>query len=135
GACAGPGGSVSWTGGWSSGAAGRDEAAGAFQPFLAPGHPLRDLALHYCAQIAEEQGKDDEAARLREDLVFQYPQATWRGAAISDLADHVQAHGTVAQMQELTTRLVPTIDATRHRDLKARRVEMLQAAGDAVQTV
>src|SRR5262249_61550121 len=102
--------------------------AGGSPPSLAPGHPRRALALPYCAQIAEEQGKDDEAARLREDLVFQYPQATWRGAAISDLADHVQAHGTVAQMQELTTRLVPTIDATRHRDLKARRVEVRLAA-------
>jgi len=34
-------------------------------------------------------------------------------------------------MEELAKRLAPTIDAARRRDLEARRVEMLQAAGDA----
>ncbi len=107
------------------------DAATALEPFLAPGHPLRDLALHYRAQVAEEQGHDDEAARLREELVFPYPQATWRDSAITDLAAHVEARGTAAQMEDLARRLAPTIDATRRRDLEARRVEMLPAAGDA----
>ena len=111
------------------------DAAKALEPFLAPGHALRDLALHYRAQIAEEQGHDDEAARLREELVFEYPQATWRDSAITDLAAHIQAHGTAAQMEELAKRLAPTIDAVRRRDLDARRVEMLQTAGDAAPTV
>ena len=109
------------------------DAAKALEPFLAPGHSLRDLALHYRAQVAEEQGHDDEAARLREELVFQYPQATWRDGAITDLAVHIQAHGTVAQMEELAKRLGPTVDAARRRDLEARRVEMLQASGNAAQ--
>jgi soluble lytic murein transglycosylase-like protein len=107
------------------------EAAKALEPFLAPGHALRDLALHYRAEIAEEQGNGDEAARLREELIFEYPQATWRDAAIVDVAGHVQARGTPAKMQELATRLAPTVDAPRRRDLEARRAEMLQAAGDA----
>src|SRR6185295_14588357 len=111
------------------------DAAKALEPFLASGHPLRDLALHYRAQIAEEEGHDDEAARLREQLVFEYPQATWRDSAITDLAAHVQAHGTAAQMEDLAKRLAPTIDAARRRDLDARRVEMLQAAGDAAAAV
>ena len=112
-----------------------DDAARALEPFLAPGHPLRDLALHYRAQIAEEQGHDDEAARLREELVFEYPQATWRDSAITDVAVHIQARGTVAQMEEFAKRLAPTVDAGRRRDLEARRVEMLQAAGDAAPAV
>jgi tetratricopeptide (TPR) repeat protein len=107
------------------------DAAKAFEPFLTPGHPLRDLALHYRAQVAEEQGHDDDAARLREELVFEYPQATWRGSAITDLASHIQAHGTAAQMEEFAKRLAPTVEAARRRDLEARRVEMLRAAGDA----
>lgn len=111
------------------------DAAKALEPFLAPGHPLRDLALHYRAQIAEEQGHDDEAARLREELVFQYPQTTWRDGAITDLAVHIQAHGTLAQMEEFAKRLAPTVDAGRRRDLEARRVEMLQASGDAAPAV
>jgi tetratricopeptide (TPR) repeat protein len=111
------------------------DAAKALEPFLAPGHPLRDLALHYGAQIAEEQGRDDEAARLREELVFEYPQATWRDSAITDLAVHIQAHGTVVQIEELAKRLAPTVDAARRRELEARRVEMLPAAGDAAQAV
>jgi soluble lytic murein transglycosylase-like protein len=111
------------------------DAAAALEPFLAPGHPLRDLALHYRAQIAEEQGHDDEAARRREELVFQYPQATWRDSAITDLAVHIQAHGTAAQMEEFAKRLAPTVDASRRRDLEARRVEMLHAPGDAAQAV
>ena len=111
------------------------DAARALEPFLAPGHPLRDLALHYRAQIAEEQGHAEEAARLREELVFQYPQATWRDSAITDLAGQVQARGTPEQMEELAKRLAPTIDATRRRDLDARRVEMLQAAGGAAPAV
>jgi soluble lytic murein transglycosylase-like protein len=111
------------------------DAATALEPFLVPGHPLRDLALHYRAQIVEEQGHDDEAARLREELVFQYPQATWRDGAITDLAVHIQAHGTVAQMEEFAKRLAPTVDAARRRDLEARRVEMLQTSGDAAPAV
>jgi len=111
------------------------DAAKVLEPFLAPGHPLRDLALHYRAQIAEEQGRDDEAARLREELVFEYPQATWRDSAITDVAGHIQARGTAAQMEEFAKRLAPTVDAARRRDLEARRVEMLQAAGDAAPAV
>jgi tetratricopeptide (TPR) repeat protein len=111
------------------------EAAKALEPFLAPGHPLRDLALHYRAQVAEEQGRGDEAAGLREELAFEYPQATWRDGAVTDLAAHIQAHGTAAQMEALAKRLAPTIDAARRRDLEARRVEMLRAAGDAASAV
>jgi len=111
------------------------DAAKALEPFLAPGHPLRDLALHYRAQIAEEQGHDDEAARLRDELVLQYPQATWRDSAMTDLAVHIQAHGTAAQIEEFAKRLAPTVEAARRRDLEARRVEMLQAAGDAAPAV
>jgi soluble lytic murein transglycosylase-like protein len=106
------------------------DAAKALEPFLAPGNALRDLALHYRAEIAEEQGNDEEAARLREELVFEYPQATWRDSAIASLAAYLQAHGTAAKMQELATRLAPTVDASRRRDLEARRVEMLVGAGD-----
>ena len=111
------------------------DAATAFEPFLAPGNALRDLALHYRAEIAEEEGNDEEAARLREELVFQYPQATWRDSAIASLAAYVQAHGTAAKMQELASRLAPTVDASRRRDLEARRVEMLAGAGDFAQAL
>ncbi|PYQ14604.1 MAG: hypothetical protein DMF80_12095 [Acidobacteria bacterium] len=111
------------------------EAAAALEPFLASGHPLRDLALHYRAEVAEEKGDEEQAARLREELAFQYPQGTWRDTAVSDLAAHVQAHGTAAEMQQLTARLAPTVDAARKRDLEARRVEMLHAAGDLAAAV
>jgi soluble lytic murein transglycosylase-like protein len=106
------------------------DAAKALEPFLAPGNALRDLALHYRAEIAEEEGNDEEAERLREELVFEYPQATWRDSAIASLAAYIQAHGTAAKMQELATRLAPTVDASRRRDLEARRVEMQVGAGD-----
>jgi len=43
------------------------EAGAGLVPFLALGHPLRDLALHYHARIAGERGERLEAAWAREE--------------------------------------------------------------------
>jgi soluble lytic murein transglycosylase len=95
------------------------------EPFLAEGHPLRDLALYYRAEVAQEEGEAEEASRLREELIFEHPRATYRSAAIAEQSAWLADKGDAARLGVFLVRLAPTVEAATRRQVEARLVERL----------
>jgi hypothetical protein len=95
------------------------------EAFLGAGHPLRDLALHYRAEIADEENEPEEAARLRDDLIFNHAKATYRSAAIAEQSAYLAEHGDAARLGVFLVRLAPTVESATRRQVEARLVERL----------
>jgi len=95
----------------------KSDAAKKLAPFLAPGHPLRDLALFHQSEI-------DDASATRQALIFDYPKSPYRDQAIDDEVEHLAADPKA--LAAFAARLMPTADTARRRDLTSR----LAAAGD-----
>ncbi|HEY7510162.1 MAG TPA: hypothetical protein VIG50_07915, partial [Vicinamibacteria bacterium] len=100
------------------------------QPHAPPGQPLRDLALHYLAEIAHEEDELEEASRLRQQLIFDHPRATYRSAAIADESAYLGDHGDAARLGVFLVRLAPTVEPSTRRLVEARLVERLAEEGD-----
>jgi len=100
-----------------------DGAAAALAPFLVPGHPFRDLALHHAARLAQRQGRPEEASRWRGELIASYPQATHRQQAIEDETVYLAAKGDPARLSALLAQVSGAVDAMTVRDIEARLVE------------
>jgi soluble lytic murein transglycosylase len=58
-------------------------AAAKLAPFLAPGNPLRDLALFHQSEI-------DDSSATRQQLIFQYPKSIYREQVIEDELDSLR---------------------------------------------
>jgi soluble lytic murein transglycosylase-like protein len=93
--------------------------------FLAEGEPLRDLALYYRAEIAQEEGEAEEASRWREELIFGHPRATYRSAAIAEQSAWLAEHGDAARLGVFLVRLAPTVELATRRQVEARLVGRL----------
>jgi soluble lytic murein transglycosylase len=106
-----------------------ERAASALVPFLAPGHPFRDLALHHGARLAEREGNSEEASRRRMELITGYPKAPHRQAAVEDETAYLAARGDAARLSALAAQIAGTVDALTLRDVEARLVEA-QASSD-----
>jgi soluble lytic murein transglycosylase-like protein len=102
----------------------------ALEPFLAAGHPFRDLALYYAAQAAQAQGKVDEAARLREALVVEYPKGTHRQPALEELTAYLSARGDPQALADLAAKVSGTVEPAVLRDLESRVIATLAAKAD-----
>src|SRR5438445_2845688 len=102
----------------------------ALEPFLAAGHPFRDLALYYAAQIAPAERHADEAARVRETLVVEFPKGTYRQAALEDLVSYYSQHEDAKALADLATKVSGTVEAPVQRDLESRIVAARAAKGD-----
>jgi soluble lytic murein transglycosylase-like protein len=100
-----------------------DGAEAALAPFLAPGHPFRDLALSYAARLADTRKNGDEASRLRGELIAGYPQATHRLRAIEDETAYLAAKADPARLSALAAQVAGTVEAMTVRDIEARLVE------------
>jgi soluble lytic murein transglycosylase-like protein len=98
-------------------------AASQLAPFLAPGHPFRDLALHHAARLAERQGNAEEASRRRMELIAGYPQAPHRQQAIDAETAYLGTRGDAARLAALTAQVAGSVDAMTLRDIEARLVE------------
>jgi tetratricopeptide (TPR) repeat protein len=107
-----------------------DQAAELLAPFLAAGHPFRDLALHHAARLAERQGRADEASGRRRELIAAYPQAPHRQQAVEDETAYLGSKGDAAGLSALAAQVTGTVDAMTLRDIEARVVEA-QASSDA----
>ena len=70
------------------------------------------------------QGRADEAARLREELILQYPQGTYRTRALEDHLQVLSEAGNAEALVALAGR-VHALDAAATRDLESRVVEVL----------
>ncbi len=97
------------------------EARRMLEPFLAAGHPLRDLALHYAAAAEEAAGNAEEAARLREDLILNHRQGNYRLRALEDHVEWLTEQKDVTRLRALMGRL-PSDDAAAVRDIESRIV-------------
>jgi soluble lytic murein transglycosylase-like protein/Tfp pilus assembly protein PilF len=102
----------------------------ALEPFLAAGHPFRDLALYYAAQAAQAQGRKDEAARLRETVVVEYPKGTYRLSALDELMAYLSERGDAQALADLGTRVAGTLDAAVQREMESRVIAARAAKGD-----
>jgi soluble lytic murein transglycosylase len=102
-----------------------DGARELLEPFAAAGHPLRDLALYYQAQVADEEGEAEEAARLRETLIFEHRDATYRSAAVAEHAAYLGGHGDAGRLGVFLVRLAPSVEPGTRRQVDARLVERL----------
>jgi soluble lytic murein transglycosylase-like protein len=112
---------------------GRGEAAAgreSLEPMLGAGHPLRDLALYYAAQAAESEGKAEEAARLRETLVVEYPKGTYRPTALEELTSALSARGDAPALSALQAKLAGTVEPPVLRDLESRAIAARAEKGD-----
>jgi hypothetical protein len=107
-----------------------DDARELLQPFAQPGHLLRDLALHYLAEIAQEDDEPEEASRLRQALIFDHPRATYRSAAIADETTHLAEHGDSSRLGVFLVRLSPTVEPATRRLVEAALVERLVEEGN-----
>ena len=111
-----------------------DGADAALGPFLAPGHPFRDLALYHAARVAERRGKAEEASRLRGELIAGYPQGTHRLRAVEDETAWLAGQGDAARLSALAAQVSASVDAQTLRDIEARVVEAQVSADAAAAT-
>ncbi len=98
-----------------------------FTPFLANGHPFRDLALFHQSEIEDARGDHEAASRNRQALIFEYPSALYRDQAIDDEVEFLKSPQRLAAFAQ---RLYPTAPTSRRRDLDAHLAEALLRAKD-----
>ncbi len=83
------------------------KASAKLAPFLAPGHPLRDLALFHQSEI-------DDSSATRQKLIFEYPHSLYRDQVIEEELESLK---DAKSLQALAARL-PS------RDVQARLAEL-----------
>jgi soluble lytic murein transglycosylase-like protein len=91
------------------------QAAAKLAPFLAPNHPLRDVALYHQSEI-------DDSSATRQQLIFNYPRSIYRDQAIDEETEHL-ARTNVKALADFAAKLAPSAPTQRRRDLSARLVE------------
>jgi len=102
-----------------------DDAAAKLAPFLAKGHPFRELALYHRAAIAE----GEEASRYRNALIAEYPQSDVRAEVIDDELAYLSSLKDLARLTDLIAKITPSAPTALRRDMSARVVEASPAAG------
>src|SRR5262245_10745343 len=111
--------------------AGNAEAARAgLQAFIAPGHPLRELALHWHAQAAAAAGQAEAARSDRWALATEHPDSPYHGAAVRELARGLFERGDVAGLEALLARLPDAPGSPPRRHVQASLVEARLGTGD-----
>jgi len=102
----------------------------ALEPFLAAGDPLRDLALYHSARAAAAQALPEDAARLREALIFEHADSPWRGRAVEEQLEWLGTRQDVAALDALLERLGRGTEPALRRDVQSRAVAALASRGD-----
>ncbi|HEY7409709.1 MAG TPA: lytic transglycosylase domain-containing protein [Vicinamibacteria bacterium] len=106
-----------------------DEARDKLRPYLVEGHPLRDLALFHLSEAAAAAGDEEEAARLREQLLFSFGAPAHREEAVADHLAWLAARGDPQRLLAFGDRLGGPAAAEVRRQASARAVEILVAQG------
>ncbi len=114
-------------------ATGEDASAVAhLEPFLAAGDPLRPLALHHLAALAEAAGDPRQAALRRGQLLRQHPGSLyWHDDLVEQLAGLEQRGSPTATLAFVAAMQPLASDPRSQRELLAARVDALLAAGAA----
>jgi soluble lytic murein transglycosylase-like protein len=99
-------------------------------PFLANGHPFRDLALFHQVEIAEAQNEHEAASRDRQALIFGYPTSLYRDQVIDDETEYLNSRVDPNALAAFAARLYPSASTKRRRDLEAHLAEVLLRGGN-----
>jgi soluble lytic murein transglycosylase len=111
--------------------AGQHEAGRqALEPLLAAGERLRDLALYHSARAAAAQGRPDDAARLRETLIFEHADSPWRARALEEQMEWLASRQDAPALDALLERLGRGTEPALRRELESRAVAALAARRD-----
>jgi soluble lytic murein transglycosylase-like protein len=110
-------------------------ALAAWVPLSAPGHPLRDLALYYQARAAEGLGAHDQAARLREELIFAEGGGTYAADAVAEHAAALVAARDATALASFAERLGPRATRAARRRLDADLCGLLMERGEVARAV
>ncbi|MBV9497234.1 MAG: lytic transglycosylase domain-containing protein [Acidobacteria bacterium] len=105
------------------------EAAEKLAPFLGAGNPMRDLALYHQAEIDDARNERALASKSRTTLIFEYPRGFYRDEAIDEETEYL-AETDAKQLIAFATKLYPSADAKRRRDLAAHICEAQMKAGN-----
>jgi soluble lytic murein transglycosylase-like protein len=106
------------------------EAAAKLTPFLAAGNPFRDLALYHQAEIDDARGDHAAASRDRQTLIFAAPSSLYRDQAIDEETEHLARVPNPRSLLDFASRLFPSANTARRRDLTAHIAEATLRAGD-----
>jgi len=96
-----------------------DDAGKALEPFLQQSNPFRDLALFHRAEVAEAEGKEEEALRYRAMLISEHPASPYRGQAVEDQLAQLEEAGDAPALEALAASLRPSADTSLRRQLDA----------------
>jgi soluble lytic murein transglycosylase-like protein len=110
-------------------------ALAAWVPLSAPGHPLRDLALYYQARAAEGLAAHEQAARLREELVFGEAGGAYVADAIGEHAAALVASRNAEALASFAERLGSRASRGTRRRLDADLVGLLAERGETARAV
>jgi soluble lytic murein transglycosylase-like protein len=99
----------------------KEEAAKKLAPFLAKGHPFRNLALHHRAAIADGA----QASNVRNQLIAEFPHSIYRDEDIDDELAYLASLGDPKPLIAFAQRISPSATTERRREMSARIVEAL----------
>ncbi len=99
------------------------------QPFLAPSHELRDLALYHAAEIEDASGDHAAASRLRQELIARYARSVWYEDAVDDELAWLGETGDSTKLALFGDQHIPSSSTARRRELGSRIVEALARQG------
>ncbi len=100
-----------------------DGARALLAPYAAGSHPLGGLALYHLARAAQADGDEQEAARLRERLIFGQVEGAYRDRAVTDQLAFLSARDDPAALLAFADRLGGSVSAGTRRQIQARAVE------------
>jgi soluble lytic murein transglycosylase-like protein len=108
-----------------------DEAAAKLAPYVAKGHPFRELALFHQASMLEGA----EASRVRRTLIEEHPGSPYRDEAIDEEIEYLASLDDVQPLTEFAAKLAPAAPTQLRRDMSARIVEALVRTGRAAEAL
>lgn len=106
-----------------------EAAAARLDSLTRAGHPLQDLALYHRSTVADEEGDEELASRLRQQLIFGHPRASRRSDAIDDELAWLTSEGDAKRILTFVTRLHPSASSELRRRLEAVRLDALWKTG------
>jgi soluble lytic murein transglycosylase-like protein len=104
-------------------------------PFLAPDHPLRELALYHQSEIHDARDEHAKASAARQELIFKYPKSIHREVAIDEETEYLASLPDTKPLLVFAMRLHPGSSTARRRDTDARLVDALLRGGDAARAL
>jgi len=105
------------------------DARSHLQPFLAPSHELRDLALYHAAEIEGAAGDHAAASQFRQELIGKHTRSVWFEEAVDEELAYLGEAGDAGKLATFSDQRIPSSSTARRRELGSRIVESLARQG------